>query len=114
MSLIFQLSAVDLLAQSDVRTTACHWEAARAYDRAHGLSHAPKSAARIGRVTIRETALLNLMAAVIVEAAVKRGRVTQHDFDQAGITEQVAKRYRDSAYARAMAMEPRLPAMLEA
>ncbi|WP_342640917.1 hypothetical protein [Rhodoligotrophos ferricapiens] len=114
MIIIPGLSATATLAQSDGRTTAKQWEAARAYDRAHQSRYEnPGSFVRIGRVKWKKGVLIDFMADVILDAAVKRGRVSQADFDQVAIPKAVVTEHRNEAFQRALVMEPRLPFMLE-
>lgn len=85
---------------------------AEAYDRQNPLP-APRLAVRVGRVTLSRRVLVDLMARIIVEAVTARGHVAEADFERAAIPADVARAHLAEAHARALALEARLPAMLE-
>lgn len=113
MHLIPGLSATESLSQSDAPTTARQWAAAQAYDRQRNLNTSNRAAVRVGRITLTKRVLVDLMAGVIIEAALKRGCVAQADFDNVSIDKTTVATYRAEAFDRAAAREPRLRTMLE-
>jgi hypothetical protein len=62
---------------------------------------------------LKSKAPLDRMTAVIVDAAVKRGSVTEHDFLQAALTRSEIAEHRDAAMLKARTLAPEITAILD-
>lgn len=109
-----QISHVAMLSlSSDCRIPDPAWAQAAALDRATMLREPSMFFPRIGKVTLKPSTIVRIMARVIAHAAPARGAVHLRDFEQAGIDKADAERHLSDALALARTIDPSIDSAVE-
>ena len=110
MSITVTLSPTSGLSLSSDRPISdAAWRAASAVERAQAAKRTSATGrVRVGRITMKPSTAVALMARTITDCALSRGEVTRADFERIGLTSEQIDAFQRDAYTRAALDEPRI------